>query len=116
MLSGRNPDGTAVTDPATLGGNMRRLAFYSPTAGELTGGRLIDAFGNTEFGVMIDRDGDGWVRPVSDGEVPSVLAGHGAGLFIPDAGLLPAGGVQADVIFFSAGAGRSADDMVVSWR
>jgi prepilin-type N-terminal cleavage/methylation domain-containing protein len=115
-LTGRNPDGSTVADPATLGGNLRRLAFHTPAPGELRAGRLTDAFGNTEFGAMIDRDGDGWVRPDgSDGPVPAVHGLDGRGPFVLAADLLPPGGVQADVIFFSAGRGRSADDLVTSW-
>ncbi len=116
VLSGRNPDGTAVIDPATLGGNMRRLAFYTPGAAELRDGVLADAFGNAELGVMVDRDGDGWVRPGSDGVVPGVRAADGSGPFTPDATQLPAIGVRAEIIFFSAGRGRTAADLVLSWQ
>lgn len=117
ILTGRNPDGSAVSDPATLGGNVRRLTFYTPAAGEVRSGRLTDAFGNAEFGVMVDRDGDGWVRPGgADGPVPAVHGADGRGPFFPGADLLPPGGVPAEVIFFSAGRGRSADDLVASWQ
>jgi prepilin-type N-terminal cleavage/methylation domain-containing protein len=116
VLSGRNPDGTVVSDPAMLGGNTRRLAFYTPGATELRNGVLADAFGNTEMGVMVDRDGDGWVRPGIDGVVPGVRAADGSGPFTPDANQLPATGVRAEVIFFSAGRGRSAADLVLSWQ
>lgn len=116
VLGGRNPDGTAVVEPATLGGNGRRLAFYTPATTELIDGVLSDAFGNTEIGVMVDRDGDGWVRPGSDGSVPGVRAADGSGPFAPDALQLPATGVRADVIFFSAGRGRSTADLVLSWQ
>lgn len=116
VLAGRNPDGTAVTDPSTLGGNVRRLKFHTPGTGEVREGRLTDAFGNTDFGVMIDRDGDGWVRPGSDGPIPLVFAIDGAGPFSPDTTLLPPAGVQAEVIFFSAGRGRSTADIVASWQ
>ena len=49
-LTGRNPDGSVVADPANLGGNTRRLRFLSLAESDLVEGRLADAFGNAEFG------------------------------------------------------------------
>lgn len=116
ILTGRNSDGSVVVDPATLGGNHRRLTFLTLAAADLAEGRLVDAFGNGEFGVVWDRDGDGWIRPGVDGTVVGVRAADGSGPFSPDATILPATGVRADIIFYSAGRGRSADDLVFSWR
>lgn len=114
-LTGRNPDGSDITDPATLGGNTRRIAFLTLTDSDLREGRLTDAFGNVDFGVMADRDGNGLVRAGSDGQPVAVTSTEGEPL-TPPSDALPAAGVRAGVLFYSAGRGRSADDLVFSWR
>ncbi len=115
-LTGREPDGRAVADVAALGGNRRRLAFLLVGPGDLHEGRLADAFGNTEIGVLLDRDGDGWIRPGADGALVGVMSRDGTGPFVPEAADLPAEGVRAAAIFYSAGRGRDASDLILSWR
>lgn len=128
-LSGRNPDGSAVAGGADLNGNLKRLQFCSfADADFLDPGRpggspdfsgdelLCDSFGNTEIGVLADRNGDGFIKPADDGPVAVVLgAASGAG-FAPGETDLPAGGVRAGVLFYSAGRGASPGDMVLSWK
>lgn len=114
-LTGRNPDGSVVADPADLGGNTRRLRFLSLAESDLVEGRLADAFGNVEFGFLRDLDADGVIRPGVDGEIVAV-AGVGGNSFAPTATAFPAAGIRAGVAFFSAGRGSSAEDCVVSWR
>jgi len=115
-LTGRNPDGSAVADPAALGGNTRRIAFLALAASELRDGLLVDAFGNTEFGVLWDADGDGLVRPGVDGPAPAVLSAATGLSFGPTESDLPTAGVRAGIVFYSAGRGASADDMIFSWK
>ncbi len=113
-LTGRNPDGSAVTDPADLGGNTRRIAFLSLAPSDLRDGRLTDAFGNSEFGVLVDRDADGFIRPGVDGEVVALASSDG-GSIAPSSTDFPSTGVRAGVVFYSAGRGDSIDDLVLSW-
>jgi prepilin-type N-terminal cleavage/methylation domain-containing protein len=114
-LTGRNPDGSVVADPADLGGNTRRLRFISLAESDLVEGRLVDAFGNVEFGFLRDQDADGVIRPGVDGEIAAV-AGVDGNAVVPAATAFPAMGIRAGVAFFSAGRGTSAEDCVMSWR
>ncbi len=115
VLTGRNPDGTAVTDLTTLGGNFRRIAFLALAESDLRDGRLADAFGNTDIGVLWDVDGDGLVCPGVDGMAVAVSAAGGEAM-TPPVTVLPSSGVRAGVVFYTAGRGESVDDLVVSWR
>lgn len=115
-LTGRNPDGSAVADPAALDGNSRRIAFLTVAASELRDGLLVDASGNTEFGVLWDADGDGLVRPGVDGPAPAVVSSVTGLSFVPTEADLPAAGVRAGIVFYSAGRGTSAGDLILSWK
>lgn len=116
-LTGRRADGAAADLPRAVAANPRRVAFVSFTADELGVGAnplICDAFGNTSIVVLVDRDGDGLI-PVPSPLPPVVSAETGRAL-VPDAAAFPPGGVRAGVLFYSAGAGRNADDLVYSWR
>jgi prepilin-type N-terminal cleavage/methylation domain-containing protein len=128
-LSGRNPDGSAVADPADLNGNLKRISFCAfagadfldpdrPGDGvDYSGNELLcDAFGSTEIGVLVDRNGDGFIKPADDGPVAPVRGAAGAARFAPDAADLPAAGVRAGALFYSAGRGASPADMILSWK
>lgn len=115
VLTGRNPDGSPVADPAALGGNTRRIAFLTIAESDLREGRLTDSFGNADFGVLADLDGDGLVRAGADGQPVAVTSAEGEPL-TPGPDRLPAVGVRAGILFYSAGRGRSADDLILSWR
>jgi hypothetical protein len=128
-LAGRNPDGSTVTDDAALNGNLKRLSlstfgtadFFDPDRPEgppdYNGNELLcDAFGNTEIGVLVDRNGDGFIRSADDGAPAPVRgAGGGPGL-VPAEADLPGAGVRGGVLFYTAGRGASPDDMVLSWK
>jgi prepilin-type N-terminal cleavage/methylation domain-containing protein len=114
-LSGRNLDGSAVEVVTDLMGNTRRITFHAFADSELRQGLLTDAFGNTEFGVLCDTDGDGWIKPGTDGVVPAVQAAGGTSL-VPGTDELPTTGVRAAVIFYSAGKGTAETDLVLSWK
>lgn len=114
VLTGRNPDGSAVADPTDLGGNTRRIRFLSLVESDLAEGRLKDAFGNVEFGVLADRDADGLIRPGVDGDIVALTSAT-AGLVAPSEADFPSSGVRAGVVFYSVGRGASADDLVLSW-
>jgi type II secretory pathway pseudopilin PulG len=127
-LSGRNVDGSAVLAPADLNGNTKRIAFYGFSAGEFIDpahpetagsvgcGVLCDAFGNTQIGLIVDRNGDGLVTPGVDGTVAPVACGQSDVGLVPADADLPAGGIQAGVLIYSAGRGSSQSDLVLSWK
>lgn len=128
-LSGRNPDGSAVAEPADLNGNVKRICFCSFTEGDFldpdhpgngmdfSGNELLcDAFGNVEIAVLIDRDGDGFIKPADDGPIPSVRGAGSAASYAPDESELPAAGIRAGVAFYSAGRGAGGADLVLSWK
>lgn len=128
-LGGRNPDGTAVASATDLNGNLKRLAFCAfADADFLDPGRpggvpdysgdelLRDAFGNTEIAVLVDRNGDGFIEPADDGPVAAVRAPRGTAGRTPTEADLPATGVRAGVLFYSAGRGISPADLVLSWK
>ena len=128
-LTGRNLDGSAVVNATDLNGNAKRIAFYSFAAGEFTDpagpdggvngssrGMLCDAFGNTEIGLLVDRNGDGLVKPGDDGTVAAVAATATSNSLAPADADLPATGVRATVLIYSAGKGASPSDLVLSWK
>jgi prepilin-type N-terminal cleavage/methylation domain-containing protein len=115
MLSGRNVDGSDVAATTDLMGNTKRILFHAFADAELPNGLLTDAFGNTEFGVLCDVDGDGLVKPGVDGVAPAVQSIAGATL-APSNTDLPPSGVRAGVIFYSAGRGAVDSDLILSWK
>jgi type II secretory pathway pseudopilin PulG len=128
-LSGRNVDGTAVTSAADLNGNTKRIAFYVFAAGEFidpahpdggancNGQALVcDAFGNTEIGLLVDRNGDGLVKPGDDGIVFAVTGARSGVSLMPAEADLPATGVRAGALIYSAGRGASQSDLILSWK
>ena len=128
-MSGRNPDGSAVAEPTDLNGNLKRICFCSfagadfldpdrPGDGvDFSGNELLcDAFGNSEIGVLVDRNGDGVIKPADDGPLPPVRGAGSAASFAPDETDLPAAGIRAGAAFYSAGRGTSHADLVLSWK
>lgn len=128
-LGGCNPDGSAVAAAADLNGNTKRIAFCAfPEAdffdpdrvggtADFNGNELLrDGFGNTEIGLMVDRNGDGIVKSGDDGAVVAVAGVSGGAGFAPGEAELPVAGVRAGVLFYSAGRGTCQADLVLSWR
>jgi hypothetical protein len=66
--------------------------------------------------VLVDRNGDGFIKPADDGPAAAVRAAGGAADWVPTETDLPATGMRAGVLFYSAGRGASPDDMVLSWK
>ncbi len=124
-ISGRNYRGEALSG-AALSGNTKAISFGAISDAEQVkdeagAGRneLCDAFGNSEIAMLVDADGNGVIagaelvrRPVRAG---NSVAGF-RGSLEPPAARFPAEGLRARVVFYSAGAGGSADDIVYSWR
>jgi prepilin-type N-terminal cleavage/methylation domain-containing protein len=123
VLGGRRRDGSspaspASTDPLGQGNNRKRVVFGTIGPDELgSGGKIIDAFGNEDIAVIIDTDYDG-VIPAADITSVSVQAGSPASgsSFAPPASKIPTGGVRSGVVLFTAGPGKSANDIVYSWQ
>ncbi len=118
--------GTALTND--LKGNTRKLSFYTPSQsdvtstanGDATNGSLKDAFGNTDFVVFTDSNGDGLVNSSDTPPLSlQVVTGVESGVLTPtlsSLGLVDlVTGVRAGVIFYSAGKGTSPKDIVTSW-
>ncbi len=116
-LTGRREDGGAPDLPRAATANPRRVAFLQFGAEEIGPGLnppIRDAFGNTDIVVLADRDGDGLIPAPSP--IPAVVSVETGRTLTPDAGAFPDGGVRAAVLFYSAGAGRTAEDIIYSWR
>jgi hypothetical protein len=125
-LSGRNINGAALPADATrpaLFGNQKRLSFYSFSDSDLNPAKtkLVDAFGNTDIVVIYDRNVDGIITTgdLDAGSSAPTVEGDGSGNttnLTPDTGMTATGGPRAAVIFYSAGKGESASDIVYSWK
>jgi prepilin-type N-terminal cleavage/methylation domain-containing protein len=118
-LTGKNRDGTAVTPVADLNGNKRRLSFYTFNPNELPAGNttlIINAFDQTEFGILRDTNGDGVIKvgaaPAGDITTLPPVDNGASGLYTPTSGSatadVPTDGVRAGVIFYSGG--------ILSWK
>ena len=115
-LTGRALDGS---EPANLYGNTRRLSFYNLSVSEIeeSGNALVDAFGNTEFGVRFDSSRDGVIDAADTGSWAAVRSAEGEVWSPLDADdSLGDGPLRARVVFYSAGRGKDATDLVLSWR
>lgn len=117
-LTGRGLDGAPVGGSEGLAGNLRRAVFYTLAESELNASRtaLIDAFGNSDLACYCDEDGDGRITAAECD--PCAVTSASTGLsWRPEASALDlAGGVRAGVIFYSAGSGERASDLVLSWK
>ena len=117
-LTGRTLDGTTAPAVIHLSGNSRRVTFYSISEDELNETRdaLVDAFGNTEIGVIYDKNGDDRLG-LEDGTVVAVAAAGGGPSYLPsDTDLNLVTGLRAGVIFYSAGKGTTQADLVFSLK
>ena len=124
-LSGRDYRGASLSG-AALCGNTKAISFCAIADAEQVKGEdgaacneVCDAFGNSDIAMLVDADGNGVIagaelmrRAVRAGN--SVIGFRGS--FEPPVARFPAEGLRARVVFYSAGAGGSADDIVYSWR
>lgn len=118
-LTGKNLDGTALGSGASVAdlfGNKKRLAFYSFSDSDLNGDKtkIVDAFDNTEIGVIYDRNADGRITTDdldSGSSLPSV-----GGLTPSDTGITASDGPRAQVVFYSPGVGGNAKEIIYSWK
>ena len=117
-LTGQALNGPDPATPSQLAGNTRRLRFYHLGEGDRDDGRadLADGFGNTDIAVIYDRNGDGMVSS-ADGVANGVRGLGRVTEWTPSRSDLDLNqGVRAGVIFYSAGNGQSATDLVFSWK
>lgn len=119
--------GTSASDIAKLNGNKRRLSFYTFSESELpttANPLLMDAFGNTEIGILVDSNGDGIIKNGSgagqDGILAPVNPAGGGSAFTPSSGSatsdIPTDGIKAGVIFYTAGKDGASSNAVMSWK
>lgn len=125
-LTGRELDGDAMPATATVAqmfGNKKRLSFYSMSDSDLNTARtaVVDAFGNTDIAVIYDLNADG--RITNDdrdgGNAVPTVRGDGSGYtteLTATTGMSATDGPRASVIFYSAGKGENASDIVYSWK
>ena len=116
-LTGRTLTGQAIS--TTTYGNRKALSFYTIAADELSddGAEVIDGFGNAEIGVRIDTNRDGIINSGDSGSWVSVASLDGGAMTPTDLdAAVPATGVRARVVFYSAGKGRDEADLIMSWR
>lgn len=119
-LTGKSYNGGTATD---LAGNTKKLSFYSASDSEVTSiangdkvdGSLKDAFGNTDIAFFIDKDGDGIIKGADGLSLQSVQSIDNVTLTPTATNIDTTNGVRAGVIFYSAGRGQSAGDIVYSW-
>lgn len=121
VLSGKKPDGSAISGTALIQ-NKRRASYYSFSDSELvssgtTASYLKDAFGNADIVVVVDYNYDGLI---TSGTSASVVSGNtddgfSTTSYSPASSVIPTGGIRAGVVFYSAGKGSSATDIVTSW-
>jgi prepilin-type N-terminal cleavage/methylation domain-containing protein len=116
----------APVSGAALHGNAKAIVFHAVSEAEFArradgtpANELVDAFGNSDIAILTDADGDGVIAgaelvrpPVRPGNSQD---GFGAALTPPDEAW-PATGIRASVVFYSAGAGGTSDDLVYSWK
>jgi prepilin-type N-terminal cleavage/methylation domain-containing protein len=124
-LTGKQLDGTAITGTATADvfGNKKRQTFYSIAESDLNTARtaLVDAFGNTDIVVIYDKDGDGMITNNdfdSGSSLPNVTSVNSGNALspAPTTGVAATTGPRASVIFYSAGYGDAAKDIIYSWE
>lgn len=115
-LSGRSISGAQATN---LYGNTKRITFYALATDDLSeaGDELVDAFGNTQIGVRVDSNRDGVIDGNDRGSW-AVVTGADGGVLSPleadpTLGTTP---LRARVVFYSAGRGADATDMILSWH
>lgn len=124
LLAGKRRDGSALTAGSALTQNRKRLAFHTFSEGELTDATspfpflLRDAFDNVSIAVLVDRNLDGLINAADyAGGFPFVATADGASIR-PGANEIPATGLRAGVVFYSADPGATAanPEFILSWK
>lgn len=125
LLAGKRRDGSALaTGSAALAQNRKRLAFHTFSEGELTDATspfpflLRDAFDNVSIAVLVDRNLDGLINAADyAGGFPFVATADGASIR-PGANEIPATGLRAGVVFYSADPGATVanPEFILSWK
>jgi type II secretory pathway pseudopilin PulG len=122
VLAGRRRDGSPLGSGAAAAQNLRRIEFHAFGAAEFSGPDdaaphlLRDASGATSIAVLVDRNRDGRVDGSDYAVWPEVLTSGGEAIR-PGERDIPASGVRAGVLFYSADplASRAAPRFVRSW-
>ena len=119
------------TTDTNLCGNVRLNVYFTIADTEIdkttTPYQLVDAFGNRDFGVIYDKDGDGLITTTDCPSGAPAVTAVGGGTFTPSPTVLPlpvvtspSTAIRANVLFYSAGVGGSgtvkSSDAVMSWQ
>ena len=122
-LTGRDLDGSRIDDSDHP--NPKGIEFYSFSESDLerrgTGQppKLVDAYGNDEIVIILDRNQRGVIRPGDLSRAPDEVSSvRTPGVSV--APEIPQDGIRAGVLIYSAGAGGSSEDdarqnLVRSW-
>lgn len=116
ILAGRRRDGSALPDAVGAPPppqppehqNRKKIVFTAFGADEinLINGRIVDAFGNDDITVIVDSDYNGIIPAAEiNAATAQVVPVNGGAAASPPVDKVPATGVRAGVIFFSAGSG-----------
>ncbi|CAM2776766.1 prepilin-type N-terminal cleavage/methylation domain-containing protein [Rariglobus hedericola] len=119
-LTGKSYSGGTASD---LKGNSKKLSFYSASDSEVTliangdaaDGLLKDAFGNTDIVYFVDSNSDGIINDQDSPALSLAPVTPIDGAPVTPTGFTAAAGVRSGVIFYSAGRGLTANDIVYSW-
>lgn len=131
LMAKKTLAGEAAASSATstvLMGNVKRISFYTPANNDVStqteaDGELVDAFGNTEFIVRVDTNGDGRIDN-TDSRSGVYLSSWTAVKSISDTSLditeddktLTETPPRVGVAIYTAGKGDTASDIVASWK
>lgn len=121
-LTGRQLDGSRIDDQNHP--NPRGIQLFSFSESDLvrrgTGQppKLVDAYGNEEIVIIVDRNQRGVIRPQDLSTVPEVSSVRTPNVSV--APEIPQDGIRAGVLMYSAGAGGGSADnarqnLVRSW-
>ena len=129
ILTGRKVNGDRFDDNPFYRNhpNRRRVSFYAFSENELdfsSGSNvpyIVDAFGNNDIVIVIDRTGNGIIdqEDLDGSDLPTVSPRENTG--VSGRPNLPARGIRAGVIIYSAGHFASTDsevaeNLVKSWE
>lgn len=84
-LTGQGVDGGIIADADARTLNPRQVSFYAFSTGEFgepdseVEGEIVDAFGNPNIVIVIDRDGDGIIRRSDFEGIPDALLDESLG-------------------------------------
>lgn len=123
-LTGKKSDGTALNtatqpDKRAAEFNTKRMSYYSfsnEEASSVADPIIVDAFGNEDIAIVVDRDLNGVIPAVDIRSISvAAAAANGGGSYTIAAGDVP-DAVRAGVVFISAGKDATGNSIIYSWK